>query len=128
LLAQPKSGVGGAANVSIFARHRSHRGDSFELGGAFAEDYGSANSRMAGCHAFLLAPTPPELLFDAGMCVGIVNGINFTDLGVCPPAGATSEQAVRVVVKYIDDRPAKLNENFKTLALEALRVAWPCKN
>jgi hypothetical protein len=31
------------------------------------------------------------------------------------------------VVKYIDDRPARMHENFKVLAIEALRAAWPCE-
>jgi Rap1a immunity proteins len=37
-------------------------------------------------------------------------------------------QGVQIVVKYIDARPARLQENFNKLAAEALRQAWPCSN
>jgi Rap1a immunity proteins len=43
------------------------------------------------------------------------------------PDGVTREQAVRVVIAYIDAQPAWMHENFGVLALEALREAWPCK-
>jgi Rap1a immunity proteins len=36
-------------------------------------------------------------------------------------------QIVLVVLKYIDARPARLNEDFRLLAAEALVAAWPCK-
>jgi hypothetical protein len=42
--------------------------------------------------------------------------------------GPTNGQFMRVVVQYIDQRPARLHENFHNLAHEALRAAWPCKN
>ena len=36
----------------------------------------------------------------------------------------TVEQAIRIVVRYIDSQPARLQENFYDLAVEALRAAW----
>ncbi len=39
----------------------------------------------------------------------------------------TVGQEVRVVVAYIDARPARMHEPFIALALEALQKAWPCK-
>jgi hypothetical protein len=30
------------------------------------------------------------------------------------------------VIKYIDERPERMNENFKKLAIEAIHDAWPC--
>jgi hypothetical protein len=36
-------------------------------------------------------------------------------------------EVVRVVVEYIHARPERMDERFTTLALEALRGAWPCK-
>ena len=65
--------------------------------------------------------------FEEGRCTGIVKGLLFAAFDVCKPARTTQGQAVRVVVKYIDDRPERLHENFKTLAAEALQAAWPCK-
>jgi hypothetical protein len=40
--------------------------------------------------------------------------------------GVTDSAGIRVVVQYIGERPARMNENFKILAIEALRAAWPC--
>jgi hypothetical protein len=45
--------------------------------------------------------------------------------GICAPDGVTLAQQVRVVVQYIDERPARMNENFKLLAVEAFQAAWP---
>jgi hypothetical protein len=43
------------------------------------------------------------------------------------PDGVTLGQEVKVVVAYIDARPARMHEPFTQLALEALRTAWPCR-
>lgn len=93
----------------------------------FAEkDVDSANYMMAGRRSFIVKP-PDNDYFLNGRCAGIVETLIESGLGVCAPASSTSGQAIRVVVKYIDDRPARMHENFKPLALEALREAWPCK-
>jgi hypothetical protein len=44
-----------------------------------------------------------------------------------PSPSSTYEQAIRVVIDYVDKRPARLNEDFTVLAQEALRAAWACK-
>ena len=63
-------------------------------------------------------------------CVGIITGLSYMGqpYGICLPVGATSQQAARVVVQYIDGRPERMNENFMLLTVEALQAAWPCKN
>jgi hypothetical protein len=43
------------------------------------------------------------------------------------PDKVTINQASRVVIAYIEARPARMHEPFNELALEALRDAWPCK-
>ena len=58
--------------------------------------------------------------------MGIVSTIGTVVSGICKPANVTNFQMVRVVVKYIDDRPERQHENFKVLAIEALGAAWPC--
>ncbi len=61
-------------------------------------------------------------------CAGIVVGISFVGqpYGICVPAGTTSQQATSVVVQYIDGQPARVQEDFDPLAVEALRANWPC--
>jgi Ssp1 endopeptidase immunity protein Rap1a len=98
-------------------------------GACFAEDLESANYIMPGCRSFT-AETPPSSAaddaFKRGQCLGIVDTIAALTADVCHPPGVTSGRAVSVVVKYIDDRPARMHENFRLLAREALRAAWPC--
>jgi hypothetical protein len=99
-------------------------------GFAFAVDINSANYIMPGCRA-LLEPDPPKDMnakFLSSQCLAVVRGLIYASSpNVCPPDDATHDQSVRVVVKYIDDLPARLHEHFFALALEALRAAWPCK-
>jgi hypothetical protein len=60
-----------------------------------------------------------------GMCVGMVDALDFlmSDLPAedrsCPPSDASLKQTVQVVIKYIDERPERMNESFKKLAIEA---------
>ena len=49
-------------------------------------------------------------------------------LGICCPPESTVYQGVRAVVQYVSGQPARLNDNFDALAIEALRKAWPCSN
>ena len=64
--------------------------------------------------------------YERGVCAGVVLGIAAAHPDVCAPAGAVRDQAVRIVVQYIDARPARMHEYFSWLAIEALRAAWPC--
>jgi Rap1a immunity proteins len=70
-----------------------------------------------------------------GMCVGIVDAIDFVlsefppdekEFSSCPPTDVTLKQALEAVIKYIDARPERTHENFKTLAIDAIHDAWPC--
>jgi hypothetical protein len=77
-------------------------------------------------------PSPGESM-GIGMCAGIVDGIAFgaqgrgENLGICAPPNATGEQRMRVVVRFLEQNPARLHENFLRLTHEALLQAWPCK-
>jgi Rap1a immunity proteins len=93
---------------------------------AQSEDTASANAVMVGCRNFVINSN--QEIFVQGGCVYRVSTIfHFrTRLGVCAPDGA-GQQAIRVVVTYIDQRPARMHEQFEDLALEALTQAWPCR-
>jgi hypothetical protein len=43
-------------------------------------------------------------------------------LGQCIPNEVSYGQVVRVATQYIDARPARLHENFKGLAIEAMQA------
>jgi hypothetical protein len=91
-------------------------------GGAMGREYGTANEMMPGCRALL--NHDQRNMLRQGECIGAVAAITHIDLAVCPPKDSNVEQAIRIVVQYIDSRPARLQENFYDLAVEALRAAW----
>jgi hypothetical protein len=70
------------------------------------------------------------MMFKVGWCMGLVKGIRDTVEAaniVCVPLNVTNEQAVRIVVKYIDDRPQRQHESFSALVIAALSAAFSCK-
>ena len=90
---------------------------------------------MPGCReaASMIAFSNPsnELGDVAHICLGIIVGRSYlgrSDGTICVPLGVTREQAVGVVVQYIDGQPSRINENFVPLAIEALQATWPCKH
>ena len=92
------------------------------------EELKSANSVMRGCRQY---SESTETSVEMGWCVGSIEMLRavgpYLQFSICVPPLATSRQIVRVVVQYIDSQPARLNEDFRFLAAEALRSAWPCK-
>ncbi len=86
-------------------------------------DFNSANAQMPGCRDYVARRAD----FKSGWCGGLVTGIVNAHPMICAPDSATYQQGVRVVIQYIDQRPARLHENFAELVIEALQAAWPCK-
>jgi hypothetical protein len=102
-----------------------------------AEDVSSANYMMPGCRKFVTYQmVDTDSLVKGFYCAGIVTGIVFMgqfakiDMNLCldlPRVGVvTTDQITKVVIAYIEARPARMHEDFRQLALEALRTAWPC--
>lgn len=94
------------------------------------ENIRSANDAMRGCRVVAQDADHPGSSgesFEAGYCLGVVKVLRDFGPGVCAPFLATDGQAVKVVVQYIDTRPAGLQQNFTLLARDALIAAWPCK-
>ncbi len=92
----------------------------------------SADYIMLGCRtAVITFSNTVESQEDASRtasCFEIINALSYVgrDFGACLPVGTTSRQVVSVVVQYIDGHPDKIRENFNSLAVEAMREAWPC--
>lgn len=101
------------------------------------------NDLLKSCKALLAAtakdPQPMNVGdFAQGTCMGVIEGVRTTmmvlngnldpELRTClPPKGITNEQAIRIVVKYLEDNPAKLNEDRGVLTVIAYHQAYPCK-
>lgn len=90
-------------------------------------DQHSANHIVPGCVDFIQGIGREPFL--AGVCAGTVDTLTWSHGGrlICRPAEATTGQVVRVVVTFIQARPARMHESFVFLAMDALTEAWPCK-
>jgi hypothetical protein len=64
--------------------------------------------------------------FNAGFCFGLVQGVSYASADVCTGEGVTFSQMERVVIKFLQDNPKKLNLNQSTLVQMALSKAFPC--
>lgn len=87
----------------------------------------SANVVMPGCRYVIADDNRrPDLRM---FCMGVVRGVwvLLSDLRlVCSPPNATTGQAIRIVVQYVDARPQHHHEDIARLATEALINAWNC--
>ena len=48
-------------------------------------------------------------------------------LSICPGEKVTRSQMILVFLKYADNNPAKLDEEFPFVAVTAMQQAFPCK-
>jgi hypothetical protein len=85
----------------------------------------TANEIMPGCRE-LIAFSHDEL-WGQPFCLGFLSGLSYASNHGCAPKGVTQGQIARVVVKYIDSHPERMQEQFGILALEALTSAFPCR-
>jgi Rap1a immunity proteins len=46
----------------------------------------------------------------------------------CPPPRVALGQNLKIVVKYWDDHPEQMNDDFTLLAVRAFNQVWPCPN
>jgi hypothetical protein len=68
-------------------------------------------------------------LNSAGICLGFVAGIGdvFTAFkGICPDDDVSYNQISRIVYKYLNSHPEKLNLPAATLVFLAINEAFPC--
>ncbi|WP_371260821.1 Rap1a/Tai family immunity protein [Bradyrhizobium sp. Cp5.3] len=68
----------------------------------------------------------------AGACEGMIETAMIfspnlpANVRACPPAQGSPLQSAKVLLRYVDGNPDRVSEPGITLALEALRDAWPC--
>jgi hypothetical protein len=108
------------------------------LSGAVAQanDSRSGTSYLSGCRLVAEANTKSlniESTLEVGRCIGAISSLLYVGSSLsepirfCPPSGVSINQAARVIMKFLDAKPEKLHEDFRGLAIEALRGAWPCR-
>jgi hypothetical protein len=107
---------------------------------------GDGNSLLRKCSLDVRALDGEKLssadIAEGAFCVGYISGIHDADYMVqmleehekttlmkhgCPPSNASTEQVVRVVVKYLRDNPERLHMPASVLVTDAVRSSFPCK-
>jgi len=92
----------------------------------------SGDYYLPGCKSLIaeVSNSNNPLIFKSGQCLGAITVLKTWLKGVgatCMPPSVTVRQIVQVVVKYMEDHPAQLNEDFLNLAGPAIHDAWPCQ-
>jgi hypothetical protein len=68
----------------------------------------------------------------AGSCEGMIETAMLfspnlpADVRACPPAQGSVLQSAKVLLRYLDNNPDRVNEPGITIAIEAFRDTWPC--
>lgn len=109
----------------------------------FAASLSDGNSVLLNCKATLRVMDNNKVKaaddqLGIGQCLGLVEGVRNTlmylngsierKLQICwPQDGIQNGQAVRILVKYLDDHPADLNKDQTLLTMLAFAEAYPCK-
>ena len=85
------------------------------------------------CQLVVRGPRTDREIVSAAYCVGAVSAL----VGVAPllppryrfcfPDDVTAGEAVQVVVAYLESNLTHLHEDFRQLAITAMRQAWPCR-
>jgi Rap1a immunity proteins len=108
---------------------------TFTTAEAAQKDY-SANGMLVYCKGFIGQGQFANNEVASAYCNGMVETLVFMSpflsdnpvMCIQLPKGSTSQQAARVIVRYIEMRPQRVHEAFHSLALEALHDAWPCSD
>jgi Rap1a immunity proteins len=98
----------------------------------FAEDAStrSVQSILPHCAAGVTADAQDVT---GGRCAGILATLSFVsrvlpdDLKFCHPSAATPEQMVQVVAGFVEANPDAAAQDFRLVALAAMRDKWPCQ-
>ena len=118
---------------------------SFSLAGNAAEDILSGSKLLQNCNSYLKlvnGSSNSEIILGAGLCLGTVRGIidakaifdTFADQAgkpptnvFCAPESVSTDQGIRVVIKYLEGHSEDLHQRGTTLTVLALKQAFPCK-
>jgi Rap1a immunity proteins len=99
---------------------------------ARAVDTADGNFLLGSCQISLRVmdnPSTTEDVYEAwrdGLCAGLVSGVADVSPLVCAAESVTHGQEVRVVVRFLQDHPERLNLHATRLVEAALAQAFPC--
>lgn len=94
----------------------------------------TAQETRPGCEGLLaeVKEDPRSMMaVKSGYCAGVTEAL--ISMGkwnslvpICQPTGSNVGQAIRVVLKFMDDEPGSTQKTFVLIAGLALAKAWPC--
>jgi hypothetical protein len=95
-----------------------------------AQEVRTAKAMLPYCMA-ALNPNAQEPA--GGRCMGIIATLSFVsrvlpdNLKFCHPGAATPDQMVQVIVSFAESNVESLDQDFRLVALAAMRSKWPCQ-
>jgi hypothetical protein len=98
--------------------------------GAAAQEKEDRSTRSVLPHCVSASATPDPI---GGRCAGIIATLSFVsrvlpdNLKFCHPNAATPEQIVEVITKFVETNPDAAEQDFRLVALAAMRNKWPCE-
>jgi hypothetical protein len=93
-------------------------------------DIRSAKAMLPHCAAGL-APDAQDMA--GGRCAGIMATLSFVsrvlpdNLKFCHPSATTPEQMLEVITSFVEANPDAGAQDFRLVALAAMRQKWPCQ-
>jgi len=66
----------------------------------------------------------------AEACIGGVRSVlvvGAANNDICAPQGMTEEQAIPIILRYVDAHPMKPGDMAGQVAYDALKAEWPCR-
>jgi hypothetical protein len=97
---------------------------------AAAQDDKSAKAILPHCAAAL---EPNEQDTTGGRCAGIIATLTFVsrvlpdNLKFCQPSAAPPEQVLQAIAAFVEKNPEAQAQDFRLVALAAMRAKWPCQ-
>lgn len=97
---------------------------------AVAQDTGSAKAMLPHCVAGL---KPDAQDTAGGRCAGIMATLSFVsrvlpdDLKFCHPRATTPADMLQVIESFVEANPDAAGQDFRLVALAAMRQKWPCQ-
>jgi hypothetical protein len=88
----------------------------------------SGDGLLRSCREATLPRPANEQDFHQGYCSGVVLSTLVYNPGglVCQPKTADLTQAIKVVIRYMEQHPQDRREDLSLVTIKALHEAWPC--
>ena len=95
-----------------------------------AQEVRTAKAMLPYCMAAL---NPDAQEPAGGRCMGIIATLSFVsrvlpdNLKFCHPSATTPEQMLQVITSFVEANPDAGAQDFRLVALAAMRQKWPCQ-